>query len=91
MSAGILPASAEAAPLTDSLSGLYGHAFERAGDGDLRRWLLARLQMTADPHAKRYWQLLATINGWPASPTLAPVYTWFTTILCGASAAAATT
>jgi hypothetical protein len=45
--------------------------------------------MTVDPHAKRYWQLLATINGWPASPTLAPVYTWFTTVLCRASTAAA--
>jgi DNA-binding transcriptional MerR regulator len=89
VSAGILPASAETAPLADSLGGLYGHAFECAGDGDLRRWLLARLQMTVDPHAKRYWQLLATINGWPASPTLAPVYTWFTTVLCRASTAAA--
>ncbi|MFG2772720.1 MerR family transcriptional regulator [Streptomyces sp. NPDC048350] len=90
VSAGILPAAVEAAPLADSLVGLYGHAFERAGDGDLRRWLLARLQMTVDPHATRYWQLLATINGWPASPTLAPVYTWFTTVLRGASTAAAT-
>jgi DNA-binding transcriptional MerR regulator len=90
VSAGILPASSKAAPLAESLGGLYGHAFERAGDGDLRRWLVARLQMTVDPHAKRYWQLLATINGWPASPTLAPVYTWFTTVLRGASAAAAT-
>ncbi|HZH27382.1 MAG TPA: MerR family transcriptional regulator [Azospirillaceae bacterium] len=90
VSAGILPASAKAAPPAESLSGLYGHAFERAGDGELRRWLVARLQMTVDPHAKRYWQLLATINGWPASPTLAPVYTWFTTVLRGASAAAAT-
>lgn len=71
-------------------SGLYGHAFASAGDGDLRRWLVARLEMTADPHAKRYWQLLATVNGWPASPTLAPVYTWFTTAPCGASVAAAT-
>lgn len=90
VSAGILPASSKAAPLAESLGGLYGHAFERAGDGDLRRWLVARLQMTVDPHAKRYWQFLATINGWPASPTLAPVYTWFTTVLHGASAAAAT-
>jgi DNA-binding transcriptional MerR regulator len=90
VSVGILPASSKAAPLAESLGGLYGHAFERAGDGDLRRWLVARLQMTVDPHAKRYWQLLATINGWPASPTLAPVYTWFTTVLHGASAAAAT-
>ncbi|MFG2022942.1 MerR family transcriptional regulator [Streptomyces sp. NPDC048825] len=90
VSVGILPASAQTAPLADSLGGLYGHAFELAGDGDLRRWLLARLQMTTDPHTARYWRLLATINGWPASPTLAPVYTWFTTVLPGASAVAAT-
>ncbi|GAA3824300.1 MerR family transcriptional regulator [Streptomyces phyllanthi] len=90
VSAGILPASAKAAPLADSLGGLYGHAFESAGNGNLRRWLLARLQTTADPQAERYWQLLATINGWPASPTLAPVYTWFTTALRDASARAAT-
>ncbi|MFC9131235.1 MerR family transcriptional regulator [Streptomyces sp. NPDC057099] len=89
VSVGVLPASAKTAPLAGSLGSLYGHAFEHAGDGDLRRWLVARLQMTVDPHAKRYWQLLATINGWPASPTLAPVYTWFTTVLSGASAAAA--
>lgn len=88
VSVGLLPASVNTGP--DSLGGLYGHAFERAGDGDLRRWLLARLQMTAHPRAARYWQLLATINGWPTSPTLAPVYTWFTTALRGASAVAAT-
>lgn len=72
-SSGLLPASAEGASLTDSLGGLYAHAFERAGESDLRRWLLARLQTTADPHVERYWQLLAMINGWPASPTLALV------------------
>lgn len=79
-SAGLLPASAKGASLTDSLGGLYAHAFERAGESDLRRWLLARLQTTANPHAERYWQLLAMINGWSASPTLAPVYSWFTTV-----------
>ncbi|MFJ9815278.1 MerR family transcriptional regulator [Streptomyces sp. NPDC101151] len=79
VSAGILPAFAEDASRAETLGGLYGHAFERADDGDLRRWLLARLQATTDPHAERYWHLLATINGWPASPTLAPVHTWFTT------------
>ncbi|MFJ5292828.1 MerR family transcriptional regulator [Streptomyces sp. NPDC088348] len=78
VSAGLLPASAKGASPTDSLGGLYADAFERADEGDLRRWLLARLQAAADPHTERYWQLLATINGWPASPTLAPVYSWFT-------------
>ncbi|MEU9305136.1 MerR family transcriptional regulator [Streptomyces sp. NPDC048269] len=81
LAAGILPASAEAAPITDSLAALYAHAFERADDGDLRRWLLARLETAADPRAERYWELLATINSWPVSPSLAPVFTWFTTAL----------
>ncbi|GGV37138.1 MerR family transcriptional regulator [Streptomyces spectabilis] len=87
---GVLPASVSAAALADSLSDLYGYAFARAGDGDLRRWLLARLHLTADPHVERYWRLLATVNGWPASPTLAPVYTWFTTALPEACAVEAT-
>ncbi|MEU9714903.1 MerR family transcriptional regulator [Streptomyces sp. NPDC047976] len=76
---GLLPASAAAVPPADLLGGLYAHAFQDAGGGDLRRWLLARLHLTADPHVERYWRLLATVNGWPASPTLAPLHTWFTT------------
>ncbi|WP_327411885.1 MerR family transcriptional regulator [Streptomyces sp. NBC_01233] len=79
VSAGLLPVSAQGASLADSLGSLYARAFEDADASDLRRWLLARLQTTADPDAARYWQLLATINGWPASPTLAPVHSWFTT------------
>lgn len=79
VSAGLLPTSARGKPLADSLGSLYAHAFSRGDESDLRRWLVARLQTTADPHAERYWQLLATINGWPASPTLAPVYSWFIT------------
>ncbi|WP_328929429.1 MerR family transcriptional regulator [Streptomyces sp. NBC_00190] len=81
LAAGVLPTSAEAVPITDSLAALYAHAFERADDGDLRRWLLARLETAADPRTGRYWELIATINGWPVSPGLAPVFTWFTTAL----------
>lgn len=80
VSAGLVPASAGGVFLSDSLGGLYAHAFECADEGDLRRWLLARLRTTCDPHAERYWRLLAVVNGWPASPTLAPVYAWFTTV-----------
>ncbi|WP_240801819.1 hypothetical protein [Streptomyces sp. A1136] len=71
-SSGLLPASAKGASFTDALGGLYAHAFERAGESDLRRWLLARLQTTANPHAERYWQLLAMINGWPHHQRLLP-------------------
>ncbi|MFJ8209042.1 MerR family transcriptional regulator [Streptomyces sp. NPDC096033] len=87
---GVLPAGGSAVPLADVLGSLYGHAFRCASDGDLRRWLLARLHLTADPHVERYWQLLATVNGWPPSPTLAPVYRWFTTALQNASAVGVT-
>ncbi|AZM93801.1 MerR family transcriptional regulator [Streptomyces sp. W1SF4] len=87
---GVLPAPGPAVPLTDVLGSLYGHAFQCAGGGDLRRWLLARLHLTPDPHVERYWRLLATVNGWPPSPTLAPVYGWFTAALRKGSAVAAT-
>lgn len=56
VSAGILQAAARTAPPTVSLGSLYADALERADDGDLRRWLLARLRTTAHPHAERYWK-----------------------------------
>ncbi|MFE7094746.1 helix-turn-helix domain-containing protein [Streptomyces erythrochromogenes] len=84
VSAGLLPASAEGASPSDAMGALYADAFARADQGDLRRWLLARLRTTtADPDAERYWRLLATVNGWPASPTLAPLHSWFTDAFTG--------
>ena len=44
---------------------------------DYRSKLLIRLQIANDPRVERYWHLLATINGWPMPPTLAPVFEWF--------------
>ncbi|MER7825995.1 MerR family transcriptional regulator [Streptomyces sp. NPDC096097] len=81
VSVGLVPAPAGGASLAGSLGSLYAHAFERADEGGMRRWLLARLQATADPLAERYWLLLAAVNGWPAAPALAPVHPWFTTAL----------
>ncbi|WP_051763918.1 MerR family transcriptional regulator [Streptomyces virginiae] len=83
VSVGLLPDSVGGALLSGSLGSLYAHAYERAdeGEGGLRRWLLARLRTTADPHVERYWRLLGTVNGWPAAPALAPVHSWFTTVL----------
>ncbi|MFF4444749.1 MerR family transcriptional regulator [Streptomyces sp. NPDC001502] len=83
VSAGLLPASATGGSLADALGGLYADAYGRAGEGGLRRWLLARLHATADPHTERYWQLLATVDGRPDSPTLAPVRSWFTSAFEG--------
>ncbi|MFE5625294.1 MerR family transcriptional regulator [Streptomyces virginiae] len=79
VTAGLLPAGAEGVSRSDALGALYADAFARADEGDLRRWLVARLVTTADPDAGRYWRLVATVNGWPPSPTLAPLHSWFTT------------
>ncbi|MFG2712174.1 MerR family transcriptional regulator [Streptomyces goshikiensis] len=79
VAAGLLPVSAAGPSPSPAATpaDLYAHAFERAGESDLRRWLLARLRAGDDPLVERYWLLLATVNGWPASPTLAPVHPWF--------------
>ncbi|MFE6037326.1 hypothetical protein [Streptomyces sp. NPDC056452] len=42
---------------------------------------MTRLETGADPRAECYWQLLATVNGWPVPPSLAPVLAWFITAL----------
>ncbi|MDT6983351.1 hypothetical protein ACFSUJ_31570 [Streptomyces lusitanus] len=81
LDAGVAPTSAEAAPVIDGLTVRYAQTFSRADDADLRHWLLTRLDIAGDPRAERYWHLLAVINGWPAPPSLAPVFTWFTEAL----------
>ncbi|TWF96904.1 DNA-binding transcriptional MerR regulator [Kitasatospora viridis] len=81
LAAGITPESADAGPILDGLTARYAETFGRPDDADLRRWLLNRLEVAGDPRAERYWRLLAVINGWPAMPNLAPVFTWFATAL----------
>ncbi|KAB2340778.1 MerR family transcriptional regulator [Actinomadura rudentiformis] len=75
--AGVSPESAEATPFVDELVAAYAQATGRSDDADFRRKLLNRLEVGNDPAAERYWQLLATINGWPAPPALTPVFEWF--------------
>ncbi|MFJ6850459.1 MerR family transcriptional regulator [Streptomyces sp. NPDC091271] len=77
LAAGIEPASADAAPILDSLTALYAETFARTDDTELRHWLVTRLVAGSDPRAEGYWQLLGAVNGWPVPPSLAPVFTWF--------------
>ena len=37
-----------------------------------REELIAGLEVTTDPRIERYWQLTATINGWPPFPSHMP-------------------
>ncbi|MEV7416085.1 MerR family transcriptional regulator [Streptomyces sp. NPDC089919] len=77
LEAGIAPASAQAGAVVDALTARYAQTFGRADDAELRRWILARLEIAGDPRAERYWHLLAVINGWPVPDGLAPVFAWF--------------
>jgi DNA-binding transcriptional MerR regulator len=74
---GIDPASEQARPILADLVGRYAQTFGKADTPDYRRKLLVRLQTANDPRVERYWHLLATINGWPIPPTLAPAFEWF--------------
>ncbi|MGA5818989.1 MerR family transcriptional regulator [Kitasatospora sp. NPDC094028] len=81
LAAGISPGSPAAARVLDDLTAAYAETFGRPDDTELRRWLLGRLETADDPRAERYWQLLATVNGWPVPESLAEVFQWFTEAL----------
>ena len=72
-----VPEGVVAAPILDDLVAAYARAFAAVDDADYRASLLRRFEVASDPRAERYFQLLGTINGWPAQPTLAPLFDWF--------------
>jgi uncharacterized membrane protein YccC len=77
LAAGIDPASGQGRLVLADLVGRYAQTFGTPDTPDYRSQLLIRLQAASDPRVERYWHLLATINGWPTPPTLAPVFEWF--------------
>ncbi|WP_331736423.1 MerR family transcriptional regulator [Streptomyces sp. NBC_00045] len=91
LAAGIAPASAESVPVVRDLTARYARAFNRADDGELREWLLTRLETANDPRAERYWHLLAVINAWPLPPSLAPVFAWLIAALRAGTSSSPTT
>ena len=74
---GIEPRSDEARPIVDELVAMYAEAYGATDGPEFRRELLRRTEIGTDPRAERYWQLLATINGWPAWPSMTPSFEWF--------------
>jgi hypothetical protein len=53
-----------------------GPACGRANGPEFRSWLLELLESSGDRRYERYWQLLAIINGWPATPSVMPAAEW---------------
>lgn len=77
LAAGIAPDSAEAGCIVDALTARYARTFGKVDDDRLKAWILERLEIADDARVTRYWQLVATINGWPPLPDPGPVFTWF--------------
>ncbi|MFE3932554.1 MerR family transcriptional regulator, partial [Streptomyces goshikiensis] len=67
-------ADAQAEELARCDAGALQDAIDRA----VRERLDEAVAAGDDPLVERYWLLLATVNGWPASSTLAPVHPWST-------------
>ncbi|GGL22690.1 helix-turn-helix domain-containing protein [Nocardia jinanensis] len=81
LAAGIDPGAAAARPILDRLSTRYAETFGRPDDSALRSWILERLEVADDPRVARYWQLVSTVNDWPAPADLGPVFGWFAVAL----------
>src|SRR5262249_15041257 len=79
--AGIDPASDAATPVLDELVGAFAAAGGRTDDAAYRRELIDQLELANEPRAERYWQLMATINGWPAIPSTGHLWAWFVAAL----------
>jgi len=74
---GIAPESPDAVPVLGALLDGYARTFHADDSAEYRASLLRRLEVANDPRTERYWQLLGMINGWPAQPSMAPVFAWF--------------
>jgi DNA-binding transcriptional MerR regulator len=67
MAAGHAPSSPEGRALATSIAESMGKAPAEAADA---------IESGTDTRAERYWQLMATINGWPQWPSQAPRAEW---------------
>ncbi|MER7857022.1 MerR family transcriptional regulator [Streptomyces bacillaris] len=76
LTAGIDPASPQADPIVAQFTAHYAHLLGRPDDVELRRRLATRLERANEPLWRRYLQLLAVVNGWPAPESLALVFDW---------------
>jgi DNA-binding transcriptional MerR regulator len=79
--AGLDPGGPEAARVLDRVVPAFAGVGEDPGDRAWRAQLADRLAQGTDARAERYWQLLATINGWPPVPTTVPAWEWFVAAL----------
>jgi DNA-binding transcriptional MerR regulator len=74
--AGIDPGSPEARQVVAAIAPAFAGPGEDPDDPAWRARLADRLESGTDARAERYWQLLATINGWPPVPSTVHAWEW---------------
>ncbi|SHN47166.1 MerR family transcriptional regulator [Cryptosporangium aurantiacum] len=81
IAAGTDPRSPEAQPVIDGIVARYVAEFGTSDTAAYRAALVTRIEIGGDPHAERYFQLLARVNGVPEMPSLQPVVGWLSAAL----------
>ncbi|GAB3392761.1 MerR family transcriptional regulator [Amycolatopsis echigonensis] len=69
LDAGAAPDSPAGRALADRIATASARPGQDPDDPAFRTKLLETISEGADPRSERYWQLLATINGWPPIPS----------------------
>jgi DNA-binding transcriptional MerR regulator len=77
LAAGTDPTSPGAGSVVSATAARYAGLVGLPDSIDLRRRMLARLEMANDPRRERYLRLLSIINGWSAGESAAPALDWF--------------
>jgi len=76
LAAGIAPGSDASRPVLEEIVGLMAAADPAVDSPAFRTRLLESLHVGTDARSERYWQLLATLNGWPRWPETTPAFEW---------------
>lgn len=78
---GVSPSSPEAQQLVERMVAMATVEWDRADTAEFRGWLAANYEERTDERMSRYWELLATINGWPMHPVTAASTRWLAAAL----------
>ncbi|GAA0739097.1 MerR family transcriptional regulator [Dactylosporangium roseum] len=77
MDRGVTPESPDAAPVVSEVLERWATGTGRHADAAYRAEIIEALELSIDPRAERYWQLMAVINDWPPVPTTTHRWSWF--------------
>jgi DNA-binding transcriptional MerR regulator len=83
VTAGDSPMSETGQTLAAEIAAATARPDQDPASAEFRTEMADRFATSGDPRAERYWQLLATINGWPPVPTAQPAVRFMIAALRG--------